>query len=65
MKILKYLAYSLIFTALIYFLFVIETDTVIFAEWSLTVKALFVLCTVTVDLVLIESHRIETKKAAE
>ena len=63
MKTLKYLAYSIIFTALIYFLFVIETDTVFFAEWSMTVKALFVLCTITVDLVLIESHRIATKTA--
>jgi len=65
MKTIKYLAYSLIFTALIYFLFVIETDTVYFAEWDMTVKALFVLCTITVDLVLIESHRIATKKVAE
>lgn len=65
MKTLKYLMYSIIFTALIYFLFVIETDTVYFAEWDLTVKALFVLATITVDLVLIESHRIATKTETE
>jgi hypothetical protein len=65
MKTLKYFAYSIIFTGLIYLLFTVESDSIDFREWTMTVKALFVLCTITVDLVLIESHKIATKKVTE
>ncbi len=57
MKTLKYLTISIVLTGLFYIVFASEMDTVYFREWTLTTKVLFVLATITVDLVLIDSHR--------
>ncbi len=57
MRTLKYLTISVILTGLFYIVFASEMDTVDFREWTLTTKVLFVLATIAVDLVLIDSHR--------
>ena len=57
MRTLKYLLLSLVLTGLFYIVFASEMDTVDFREWTLTTKVLFVLVTITIDLMLIDSHR--------
>jgi hypothetical protein len=63
MKTLKYLAISVILTALLYIVFATESDSVDFRTWTDSAKILFVLATISVDFVLMELYRSKPKTA--
>jgi len=64
MKTIKYVFISLILTALIYIVFASESNSIDIRTWKQSAQFLFVLASFTVDLILIELYRVQTKTAS-
>ena len=65
MKTIKYVLLSLVLTGLIYIVFASEADSIDIRTWKQSAQFLFVLASFTVDLILIELYRVQTKTQTE